>query len=151
MLAVYEKVGMRRVARAEREVYSEESFHIDLTNLWQTKTRSQERQYQAIKDEGTFSQQRTQTFLRFNYRNTEQGTYNYKQAHRKVKRATFRSNKSLKKGTMNVNDLWAESQIQQVMGSPAFPRDRLKILKIWAGKGAPRPLKIGTTMRIHTE
>lgn len=89
--------------------------------------------------------------MRFNYRNTEQGTYNYKQAHRKVQRATFRSSTSLKKGTMNVNDLWAEAQIQQVMGSPAFPRDRLKILKIWAGKGAPRPLKIGTTMRIHTE
>jgi hypothetical protein len=123
-----------------------------LTNLWQTKTRSQEKQYRAIKDSGLFSQLRTKTFLRFNYRNTETGTFNYRQAHRKIERGSLggaRPNLT-SKGTMQVTDLWGDPQMLEVMGSPSFPRDRLKILKIWAGKGAPRPLKVGSSVRLST-
>ncbi len=91
--------------------------------------------------------------MRFNYRNTEQGTYNFTQAFNKIKRRTLGSTRSntCKKGTMHVNDLWGDVQLQEVMGTPSFPRDRLKILKIWAGKGAPKPAKIGSSFRLKTE
>lgn len=49
---------------------------------------------------------------------------------------------------MQVTDLWSDPHMQDVMGSPSFPRDRLKILKIWAGKGAPRPVKVGSNLRL---
>ena len=38
------------------------------------------------------------------------------------------------KGTMQVADLWSDRQMQDVMGTPSFPRDRLKILKLWGDK-----------------
>jgi hypothetical protein len=155
MLASYEKIGLRRVAKADRDKSLEDSFYLDLTNLWQTKTRNQEHQYQAIKDSGVFSQQRSQTFMRFNYRYTETGTFNYRQAFKKVERGktigSTRSNTCLKgKGTMHVTDLWGDPLMQQVLGAPSFPRDRLKILKIWAGKGAPRKVKVASSVRIQT-
>lgn len=153
MLAVYEKLGLRRVARSDRQNLIDEDFHIDLTNLWHTKTRAQEQQYTAIKDSGLFSQLRTKTFLRFNYRNTETGTFNYAQTFKKIERGSLGSRRgnSHKKGTMQVTDLWGEPQMQEVMGSPSFPRDRLKILKIWAGKGAPRPAKVRSNVRLQTQ
>lgn len=88
--------------------------------------------------------------MRFNYRNTETGTINYRQAYRKVERASLASVKRnmSHRGTMQVTDLWGDPQVQEVMGSPSFPRDRLKILKIWAGKGAPRPIKVGSNLRL---
>lgn len=39
MLANYEKLGLRRVARVEKE--KEEEIHLDLTNVWHTKTHRQ--------------------------------------------------------------------------------------------------------------
>jgi hypothetical protein len=88
--------------------------------------------------------------MRFNYRNTENGTINYRQAYKKIERGTLGSDKrnNSTRGTMQVTDLWGDSQVQEVMGSPSFPRDRLKILKIWAGKGAPRPVKVGSNARL---
>lgn len=41
---------------------------------------------------------------------------------------------------MQVADLWSDQMMQEMVGSPAFPRDRLKILKIWGQKkGAEMP------------
>lgn len=90
--------------------------------------------------------------MRFNYRNTETGTYNYKKAFKKVERGSLGTGRmnSLTKGTMQVTDLWADPQMHEILGSPSFPRDRLKILKIWAGKGAPRPAKVGSNTRLKT-
>lgn len=90
--------------------------------------------------------------MKFNYRNSEQGTYNYRQALKKIERTTIKNSRSTAdlKGTMHVNELWSENQVQQVMGSPAFPRDRLKILKIWAGKGAPKAPRISKILRTKT-
>jgi hypothetical protein len=38
MLANYEKLGLRRIARMEKEKEKEEEIHLDLTNVWHTKT-----------------------------------------------------------------------------------------------------------------
>ena len=43
-------------------------------------------------------------------------------------------NKKSQRGTMNITDLWGDSQMQKVIGSPSFPRDRLKILKVWGSR-----------------
>ena len=43
-------------------------------------------------------------------------------------------NKKSQRGTMNITDLWGDTQMQKVMGSPSFPRDRLKILKVWGNR-----------------
>lgn len=88
--------------------------------------------------------------MRFNYRSTETGTLNYRQAYKKVERSSLGGDKRNKsyRGTMQVTDLWADPQVQEIMGSPSFPRDRMKILKIWAGKGAPRPVKVGSNLRL---
>jgi hypothetical protein len=43
-------------------------------------------------------------------------------------------NKKSQRGTMNITDLWGDTQMQKVIGSPSFPRDRLKILKVWGNR-----------------
>jgi hypothetical protein len=43
-------------------------------------------------------------------------------------------NKKSQRGTMTIADLWGDSQMQKIMGSPSFPRDRLKILKVWGNR-----------------
>jgi len=51
---------------------------------------------------------------------------------------------------MQVTDLWTDFTLQQIMGSPAYPRDRLKILKIYAGKSAGNISIRSKTMRMNT-
>ncbi len=131
-LASYEKIGVRRMARSDNHNKRSTKFYIDLTNLWRTNSQDQNKQYKAIRDSELFSDGRTVTFLKFNYRNYEPGTYGYGAAYGKIKRkGTMRLGH---KGTMQVADLWGEETMQQVIGSPAFPRDRLKMLRIWGQK-----------------
>lgn len=73
-LANYEKIGVRRMARAERFSKRNTKFYLDLTNLWRTNSQDQNKQYQAIRDSDLFSDNRAITFLKFNYRNYEPGT-----------------------------------------------------------------------------
>ena len=55
------------------------------------------------------------------------------------------------KGTMQVSDLWSDRQMQDVMGAPAFPRDRLKILKMWGQKkGSEMPVLKRSHDRVRT-
>lgn len=53
---------------------------------------------------------------------------------------------------MQVTDLWGDEMMQQVMGSPTFPRDRLKILRVWGKKAkSEMPLvKDGNNKRVST-
>lgn len=146
-LASYQKLGIRRMAKTSQPKRNS-NYYLDLTNLWKTNSQDQNKQYQAIRDSELFSDARCNTFLRFNYRNYEPGTYNYSNAHTKIKR---RSKKPLNKGTMQVTDLWSDKQMQEVMGSPAFPRDRLKILKLWGQKNGPEmPMLKSMPDRIQT-
>lgn len=49
-LAAYEKLGLRRAAKAENHAKRATQFYLDLTNLWQTHNIEQTKQYKAIKD-----------------------------------------------------------------------------------------------------
>jgi hypothetical protein len=118
------------MARAEHGSKRSTKFYLDLTNLWKTNSQDQNKQYQAIRDSDLFSDDRAATFLKFNYRNYEPGTYGYGSAFQKIKRKGT-TTKLRQKGTMQVADLWGDEMMQQVLGSPAFPRDRLKILRVW--------------------
>lgn len=133
-LATYSKLGMRRMAKTSGSKRLS-GCYLDLTNLWRTNSSEQNKQYQAIRDSDLFSDCRSHTFLKFNYRNYEHGSYTYSSAHNKVKKRN--KEKVLLKGTMQVTDLWSDRQMQDVMGAPAFPRDRLKILKLWGQKKGP--------------
>lgn len=115
ILASYEKLGARRVARAHNLNHRQSNFYLDLTNIWRTKTPQQENQYQAIRDSELFSEERTATFLRFNYRSSEKGTYDYEAAYKRLarsKRFTGKPNSKFNKGTMHVADLWSDSSVQ---------------------------------------
>ena len=147
-LATYHKLGIRRMAKTSQTRRNSNNYYLDLTNLWKTNSQEQNKQYQAIKDSDLFSDARAETFLKFNYRNYEPGTYNYSIAHAKIKR---KNKKVLNKGTMQVTDLWSDKQMQEVMGSPAFPRDRLKILKLWGQKKGPEmPIIKSNPERVKT-
>jgi len=134
-VALYEKRGMRRAAKVEHHTKRATQFYLDLTNLWKTKNKEQTKQYKAIRDSELFSDERANTFLRFNYRNCEKGTYDYPTALKALNRKAASAIKL--KGTMQVTDLWCDASMHEVMGSPTFPRDRLKILKVWAKNGVP--------------
>ena len=55
------------------------------------------------------------------------------------------------KGTMQVTDLWSDRHMQDVMGAPTFPRDRLKILKLWGQKtGSEMPMLKRSYDRVST-
>lgn len=77
------------------------------------------------------------TFVKFNYRNTEINNISYNEAFKKVvqrdKKYLNKSylRKQYSKGTMNITELWSERSMQQVLGSMPYPRDRLKILKLY--------------------
>ena len=132
-VAAYEKRGLRRAAKAENHSKRATQFYLDLTNLWKTKNQEQTKQYKAIRDSDLFGDERALTFLRYNYRSCEKGTYNYPTA---FKILGSKSSSKLKlKGTMQVADLLSDASMHEVMGSPTFPRDRLKILKVWARNG----------------
>jgi hypothetical protein len=83
-----------------------------------------------------FTKKREETFLRFNFRRTENGTLNFDQAYKRMPRTSLSitRNKKKQRGTMNITDLWGDAQLQKVIGSPSFPRDRLKILKVWGNR-----------------
>lgn len=81
------------------------------------------------------------TFLKFNYRNHEKtAAVNYSTAFDKLSKGKgyilSKPKKKIIKGTMNVTDLWGDSTMQEVIGQPAFPKDRLKILKMYENGGA---------------
>jgi hypothetical protein len=118
-----------------RQTKRNTQMYLDLTNLWKTNSQDQTKQYQAIRDSELFSDDRASTFLKFNYRHYEPGTSSYDVVHYRVKRRG--RSQPPRKGTMQVTDLWADKQMQEVMGSPTFPRDRLKILKVWGQKTGP--------------
>lgn len=107
-LANYQKLGIRRMAKTS-QTRRNSNYYLDLTNLWRTNSQDQNKQYQAIRDSDLFSDTRSNTFLKFNYRNYEPGTYNYSMAHTKIKR---KLKKPLNKGTMQVTDLWSDKQMQ---------------------------------------
>jgi hypothetical protein len=46
----------------------------------------------------------------------------------------YSSNKIYSKGTMNVAELWSERKLKEVLGNLPFPRDRLKVLKMYPRK-----------------
>lgn len=105
-LANYEKIGVRRMARAEHPSKRNTKFYLDLTNLWRTNSQDQNKQYQAIRDSDLFSDARTATFLKFNIRNYEPGSHGYATAFEKIKRT--KPAKLKQKGTMQIADLWGE-------------------------------------------
>lgn len=105
-LANYEKIGVRRMARAEHPSKRNTKFYLDLTNLWRTNSQDQNKQYQAIRDSDLFSDARTATFLKFNFRNYEPGSHGYTTAFEKVKRTKL--TRLRQKGTMQIADLWGD-------------------------------------------
>ncbi len=105
-LAAYQKIGLRRAAKAENHTKRATQLYLDLTNLWKTNNSEQSKQYKAIKDSSIFSDQRTITFLKFNYRNCEKGTYNYSAAYPKTNQRL--GSQAKLKGTMQVTDLWSD-------------------------------------------
>ena len=150
-IANYQKLGVRRMAKAENHGKRSTNFYLDLTNVWNTKSNDQNKQYSAIRDSSLFSDERAITFLKFNYRSSEQGGLEFSTAFKK-----FDKHPSIKirhRGTMQITDLWNDNTMQEVMGSPAFPRDRLKILKVWARKGVDSAdhFRPNASLRLHTD
>ncbi len=39
--------------------------------------------------------------------------------------------KKVNKGSMNINELWSEKQLADILGPLPFPRDRTKVLKMY--------------------
>ena len=109
-LASYSKLGVRRLAKTQQSKRSS-NFYLDLTNLWKTNSDDQTKQYKAFRDSGMFSDNRMNTFINYNYRSYEPGTYSYSAAHSKIKR-TRTNKKPILRGTMQVADLWSDKQMQ---------------------------------------
>ena len=54
-LQEYEKKGMLRVNKTERENKKKDDIYVDLKNVWHTNTRNQEKQYEAIRSSKLFA------------------------------------------------------------------------------------------------
>lgn len=70
------------------------------------------------------------TFIRFNYRTIEPKMIAFDHVHHKLFNSTDSSSgqKIMFKGSMNISELWSEKNLQELIGSLPFPKDRLKIL-----------------------
>jgi hypothetical protein len=55
----------------------EEEIYIDTRNLWKASTVSQEKQYESIRKSGILNSSRKLTFIKFNYRSSEDRNVSY--------------------------------------------------------------------------
>ena len=69
-----------------RQTKRNSNCYLDLTNLWKTNSNEQNKQYKAIRDSDLFHDKRAHTFLKFNYRNYEHGSFNFSSAFQQVKK-----------------------------------------------------------------
>ena len=61
---------------------------------------------------------------------------------KKNNKAELSNNKIYGKGTMHISELWSEKKMKEVIGNLPFPRDRLKVLKMYPKKN--NKLYLGT-------
>lgn len=67
--------------------------------------------------------------MKFNYRSIEARPIDYYSAYEAVLLAkNTKTPDRILRGSMHVSDLWSENNMQEVIGSLPFPKDRLKIL-----------------------
>ena len=69
----------------------------------------------------------------------------YNKLIKKDNKELLSSNKIYGKGTMHISELWSEKKLKEVIGNLPFPRDRLKVLKMYPKKN--NKLYLGTTTR----
>lgn len=105
---------------------------IDMSNLWKSSSQEEERLFAAVKKSDLFSEDRMDTFIKFNYRAMENKDMNYHTAFQKIlsprNKLKPKPEKISLRGTMNVSELWSEKNLQDVLGSLPYPKDRLKVL-----------------------
>jgi hypothetical protein len=113
---------------------------IDMTNLWKSNSQEEERLFSAIRHSGLLSEQRLDTFVKFNYRTMENKNINYHAVFQKTlaQRNKLKHDHSSLRGTMNVSELWSERNLQDILGSLPYPKDRLKVLRSYETKNALR-------------
>ncbi len=70
------------------------------------------------------------TFLKFNFRTMETQNMNYHSVFQKTLAHSnkLRRDRSSLRGSMNVSELWSERNLQDILGSLPYPKDRLKVL-----------------------
>lgn len=120
----------RRHKRNHYRHHSEGEVYIDTSTLWKAYNSEEEALFKAIKTSGIFAEDRKETFVKFNYRTMESKHISYGAVYEKLLSNTLRTKEQRPclKGTMNVNELWSERNLQELIGSLPFPKDRLKVL-----------------------
>jgi hypothetical protein len=70
------------------------------------------------------------TFVKFNFRTTETQNMNYHSVFQNTlaQNNKLRRDRSSRRGSMNVSELWSEKNLQEILGSLPYPKDRLKVL-----------------------
>jgi hypothetical protein len=113
---------------------------IDMSNLWKSSSKEEGRLFTAVKKSDLFSEDRMDTFIKFNYRTMENKNMNYHTVFQKVlsQRNKLKPDKISLRGTMNVSELWSEKNLQDIIGSLPYPKDRLKVLHSYEKNNAIR-------------
>lgn len=101
-----------------------------MSNLWKSSSKEEEKLLAAVRHSGVFSEERMDTFVKFNYRTMENKNMNYHTVFQKTlaQRNKLRIDPPALRGTMNVSELWSERHLQDALGSLPYPKDRLKVL-----------------------
>jgi hypothetical protein len=78
---------------------------IDMSNLWKSSCREEERLFTAIKQSGLFSEERVDTFVKFNYRTMESQNMNYHSVFQKTlaQGNKVKMDRGSLRGSMNVS------------------------------------------------
>ena len=113
---------------------------IDMSNLWKSSCSEEERLFSAVKQSGLFEEDRMDTFVKFNYRTIENKNIHYHAVFDKTlaQRNKLKHNRTSLRGSMNVSELWSERNLQEVLGSLPYPKDRLKVLHSYEKRNALR-------------
>ena len=85
-----------------------------MSNLWKSSCKDDQKLFTAIKQSDLFSEDRIETFVKFNYRTVENKDINYSSAYQKIlnqKNKLFGEKNALR-GTMSVSELWSEGNLQ---------------------------------------
>jgi hypothetical protein len=131
--------GLTPLRHAAARHHSQDEMRIDIYNLWNAKTKEEEQIFKAVRHSQVFAPDRAETFVRFNYRHTDHRAINYDSAFDRILAPKSGiGGVKIPRGSMHVNELWCEKNLEELMGNLPFPKDRLKILNSY---------KLGVTMK----
>lgn len=133
--------------------HSQANLYIDTSNLWKAKSSDEEKLFRAIKRSDIFSSQRCETFIKFNYRTVENNSICYENIYQQILSPFnhLQTDRKCHKGSMNINELWSEKNLQELLGSLPFPKDRLKVLNSYPKNKTVRTKYLKNKKRFEKE